>query len=178
MSAYYTARGKLDEEALNEIKRYLFSPGFERLIWVFMGFFGVMALLFWVLRSGLLAGIFSIAVVLIYAERLIGQRYCVRKVVSTIEKSGQDKLEYDMNFYDNHFTVEGEDDKRLEINYLHVTRLLETRQYYTLFTKGNMCFPVLKDSIPGEKREWQKFVLEQNKKIAVQIAKNVRCADG
>lgn len=174
MPPYYTVRGKLDKDVLNEIKGYLFAPGFERLIWFFMGFFGVMALLFFVLRSGKIAGIFSISVFLIYAEKLIGQRYCIRKVCSSIKKSGQDKLEYDMNFYPEHFTVEGEDNKRLEIYYLHVTRLLETRRYYTLFTKGNLCFPVLKDSVSDRNYEWLDFILDQNTKIVMQAAKNAR----
>lgn len=172
MQPFFIVKGKLDESVLEEIKNHFFSLGFKRLINIFMVFFGVMALLFLLLKSALVSGVFFMAVILIYAEKVFGGKYCIRKVLNSIGKTGQSRLEFNMHFYDDFFTVEGKEDKRIRINYLYINRIVETAQCCTLFAKGNMCFPVLKDSIgEGKKNEWLDFLLERNNSIRFQIAR-------
>lgn len=175
MSPFFIVKGQLNKEVLEELEKHLLSPGFNCLIYVSMFFFSIVALLFLLLKSFLISMIFAIIVFLIYAEKKIGTQYCIRKALKSIGKPG-DRLEFVMHFYDDFFTVEGNDDKRLKINYVHIKRIVETEHSYTLFTKESICFPVLKDSFMEKSKnsEWLCFLLKQNHKIHTRTIQKAR----
>jgi len=170
MQPYFITRGRLDKETLEELGPYLFPPGFERFIKISIIFFVIMAVLLFILKAPQSSGVYFICAILIYVGNILCRKYCVSKVSTSGKKADSDKLEFDMHFYDVFFTAEGVEGRRPKINYRHIIRIAETETCYTLFTKGYLLFPVLKDSIEeGKEYEWLNFILENNHKILLEI---------
>lgn len=169
MEPYFVIKGKINKEVLVSLKNNIFSRGNNRFVKAAMIFFGAFALLFFMAKALLAAGVFFAAAIIIPIEWILLRNYCVHKVLKPIKQAGLDELPYTLYFFDDSFTMKVGEESALEIRYEHILRIVEVQHYFVLFTKGGMCFPVLRDAfLDYEDYEWIDFMIEKNKRIILQ----------
>lgn len=167
MGSYYVINGSINKKALNSLKKYLYPPKFTFFLNMAIFLSGMLAFLFFLLRSSLITSIFFVGALFLYIEKIILREILIKKELNNILKPGQSVFNYKLHFYNNYLTISKETEgSGFNMDYSNISRIVETKKYIALFTRENMCFPINKIFLnENHKYEWLDYVVERNNKI-------------
>lgn len=161
----YTAKCRFDKESLMEIRKHLTSPIESLICHIIVFFLLFSAFIYLSLKNYKNAGVLCmVAIAILSLMRLASHALVLRLSKYFTELTGN--IDLNLLFYDNFFVIAYKNELFLKIYYMHIKKIVPTKNFYTLFAKENVFFPITIDSLENEE-EFLFFFSTQNNKTKI-----------
>ncbi len=145
----------LNEDALHELRKHLINPGNKKVIYIICVLFLFLSICSFILSIYYLAMIFLIGAVILYCELTMISKKLIKKVMRQISETyGSTAVEGKIIFDDDDLKIFNQKTKgELCLSYSVMKTLVETKNYYALFTKEHQMTLIDKQQFTVQTKE-------------------------
>ena len=164
----------LNKDALHELQKYLIKPSYKRNIYILCLLFLLLSVCSLFLRAYFLAMITLISVIILYFELALISKQMIKKVMRQISETyGGTTVEGKIIFDDDDLKIFNQKTKgELCLSYSVMKTLVETKNYYALFTKEHQMTLIDKQQFTSQtKEQFLQLIDKKMPAIQKQIAK-------
>lgn len=165
MTPKFITKVSFNKESVMEIRKHFAHPIVPLLCYVGIIFFLFSAFIFFLLKSYVSAFLFLFYAVLTIILRFFFSYIHALQLSKRLTKLS-DKVDLNLFFYDNYFSVVCKDEELLRVYYKYIKKVIKTKNLYTLFTKGSFFFSIPKNSLKN-REDFTQFLSKQNNKIRI-----------
>lgn len=167
MERFQVSHNIIDKDILMELKKYMLAPWQKIMLFVTAIVAVIFAFFNFVAQDYLMAIILVLLGGMVIFEIFWLRYNQINKILKTmLEETGKDSHVYTLNFSRDSIVIHNCDmasDQKIEYN--RIKRLVETKNTYTIFAKGNQFAIIRKEALKINPEELVAFLKQKDTKI-------------